>query len=152
MGILRLIYQKNIQIMKLFAAVLALVNANDLDDRLAVIRGHVDRLAAATLDMDNAKDARYMEKLNKWMNAISYANGDGDECAADEPDYVYIYNEGYDVNVFSEDNFCKLNSQINSALSFAARRWACDGRGNIARRAVRRLKKVKNQYNRLHCE
>ena len=126
--------------MKLFAAVLALVNANALDERLAVISGHVDRLAAATLDMDNKKDARYVEKINKWMDAISFANGDRDgaECDAEVV-------EAEDVNVFSEDDFCKLNSQINSAISSAARRWACDGRGKVERQAVRRLKKVKNQ-------
>jgi hypothetical protein len=33
--------KKNIKIMKLFAAVLALVNANALDERLAIISGHV---------------------------------------------------------------------------------------------------------------
>merc|ERR1712037_924448 len=110
--------QQKIKNMKLFAAVLAFVNANALDERLAVISSHVDRLADATLDMDNAEDA---------------------------------VDEGADVQVFSEDDYCKLNSQINSALSSAARRWACDGRGKVYRQAVRRLKKVKNQYNRNHC-
>ena len=34
--------KKNIKIMKLFAAVLALVNANALDERMAIISGHVN--------------------------------------------------------------------------------------------------------------
>merc|ERR1712176_910996 len=94
------------------------------------------KLFAAVLDMDNAKDARYVAKINGWMEKISEANCD---------------REGADVQVFSADDYCKLNSQINSALSSAARRWACDGRGKVYRQAVRRLKKVKNQYNRNHC-
>merc|ERR1712037_597898 len=140
--------QQKIKNMKLFAAVLAFVNANALDERLAVISSHVDRLADATLDMDNAKDARYVMKINAWMDMIAGANGDRDgaECDAEE-----AVDEGADVQVFSEDDYCKLNSQINSALSSAARRWACDGRGKVYRQVVRRLKKVKNQYNRNHC-
>merc|ERR1712130_150001 len=132
--------------MKFFVAALALVKANDLDNRLAIIMDHADRLAEAVLDMDDAKDARYMDKLNHWANAISAANGDRDgaECDAE-------VEEAGDVQVFSEGDWCKLNSQINSALSSAARRWGCDGRVRFARQAVRRLKKVKNQYNRLHC-
>merc|ERR1712037_979080 len=126
--------QQKIKNMKLFAAVLAFVNANALDERLAVISSHVDRLADATLDMDNAKDARYVMKINAWMDKIAGANGDRDGAECD-----------------AEEAYCKLNSQINSALSSAARRWACDGRGKVYRQAVRRLKKVKNQYNRNHC-
>jgi hypothetical protein len=96
--------------------------------------------------MDSKKDARYVEKINFWMTAIVTANGDrdGEECDA-------VVEEAADVTVFSEDDFCHLNSQINSALSSAARRWACDGRGKVERQAVRRLKKVKNQYARNHC-
>ncbi|CBY12342.1 unnamed protein product [Oikopleura dioica] len=134
--------------MKLFAAVLALVNANAMDERLAIISGHVDRLADATLDMTDKKDARYVSKLGAWMDALVVANGDRDgaECDAE------VVEEEDDITVFSEDDYCKLNSQINSALSSAARKWACDGRGNVSRQAVRRLKKVKNLYNRQHCE
>merc|ERR1712176_150121 len=106
------------------------------------------KLFAAVLDLDNAKDARYVAKINGWMEKISEANcdRDGAECDAEE-----AVDEGADVQVFSADDYCKLNSQINSALSSAARRWACDGRGKVYRQAVRRLKKVKNQYNRNHC-
>merc|ERR1711860_320369 len=133
--------------MKVFAAALALVQGNALDDRLDIILGHADRLAAETLDVENSKkDARYMEKINEWAGKIAAANGDRDgaECDAE-------VEEAADVNVFSADDYCKLNSQINSALSSAARRWGCDGRGNFARQAVRRLKKVKNLYARNHC-
>merc|ERR1712062_455016 len=134
--------------MKVFVAALALVQGNALDDRLDIILGHADRLAAETLDVENSKkDARYIAKIHGWANKILDANNDrdGGECGAEFGD------EEADVNVFSADDYCKLNSQINSALSSAARRWGCDGRGNFARQAVRRLKKVKNLYARNHC-
>merc|ERR1712037_78030 len=145
MGILQI---QQIKKMKLFAAVLALVNANALDERLAVISSHVDRLAAGSLDLDNAKDARYVSKLNFWMDFISTAIGDRDgaECDFQEAD-----DEGADVQVFSPDDYCKLNGQIMSALSSAARKWACEGRGRPYRQAVRRLRKVKKQFDRNHC-
>ena len=59
--------------------------------------------------------------------------------------------EGADVQVFSHDDYCKLNGQIMSALASAARKWACEGRGRPYRQAVRRLRKVKKQYDRNHC-
>ncbi|CAG5111087.1 Oidioi.mRNA.OKI2018_I69.chr2.g5423.t1.cds [Oikopleura dioica] len=131
--------------MKVFAAALALAQADVVQDRVDIILGHLDRLADATLTAGDAKDDRYVAKIQSWAARIVAANGGrGDECDAE-------VSEAEDVNVFSEDDFCKLNSQINSALSSAARRWACDGRGNVARQAVRRLKKVKNQYARRYC-
>merc|ERR1712025_1047439 len=136
MGILN---QKKKNIMKVFAAALALVQANVMQDRLDLIMGHAQRLSDNSLDMADNKDALYMDKLAHWSAAIATANGDrnGEECDA-------AVEEGADVQVFSADDWCKLNSQINSA----ARRWGCDGRGRFARQAVRRLKKVKNQYSR----
>merc|ERR1712010_265194 len=147
MGIISDNCQKN-KNMKLFAATLALVQGNALTDRLAVISGHVDRLALETLNYEDAKDVRYMDKIHGWMDKIAAANGEraGAECDAE------VVEEGDEITVFSEDDFCKLNKQINSALSSAARRWACDGKGKVSRQAVRRLKKVKNQYDRRHCQ
>ncbi|CAG5111088.1 Oidioi.mRNA.OKI2018_I69.chr2.g5424.t1.cds [Oikopleura dioica] len=131
--------------MKLFAAVLALVQASAVQDRVDIILGHLDRLADATLTAGDAKDDRYVAKIQSWAARIVAANGDRDaECDAAEE-------EADDKLVFSEDDYCQLNSQINAALNSAARRWACDGRGNVARQAVRRLRKVKNQYARRYC-
>ncbi|CAG5111089.1 Oidioi.mRNA.OKI2018_I69.chr2.g5425.t1.cds [Oikopleura dioica] len=132
--------------MKLFAATVALVQASAVQDRIDVILGHFDRLVENGLYGGNAKDERYVAKIQSWAAKIVAANGDRDGAECDA-----VEEESEDVSVFSEGDWCKLNRQINSALSSAARRWACDGRGNVARQAVRRLKKVKNQYERRYC-
>ena len=100
--------------------------------------------------MENNRDAKYIEKLNYWKAEILTANGarGGVECDAE------VVEEGDEITVFSEpaeEAFCQLNLQINRALSSAARKWACEGRGRVSRQAVRRLKKVKSQFDRRYC-
>jgi hypothetical protein len=100
--------------------------------------------------MENGKDAKYVDKLNYWKAEILTANGarEGAECGAE------LVEEGDEITVFAEpaeEAFCQLNLQINRALSSAARKWACEGRGRVSRQAVRRLKKVKNQFDRRYC-
>ena len=93
----------------------------------------------------NKKDQKYHAKFQGWLDKISEAtNDDGLKCCVEVAD-------ADDITVFSDDNMCKLNSQLNSAMSSLARQWACNGRGNVSRQAVRRLKKLKNQYASRYC-
>jgi hypothetical protein len=58
----------------------------------------------------------------------------------------------FDVKVFTADDPCKLNSQINSAISSFARNWACVGRGKTHRQTVRRARKLKSFYSeQMNC-
>jgi hypothetical protein len=99
----------------------------------------------------NAKDIKYHAKFQKYMNLISAAiNVDGTRCNAE----VVDQDDQDDIQVFSENDMCKLNSQLNSAMSSFARQWACseNGRGNVSRQVVRRMKKLKNQYANRKCQ
>ena len=99
---------------------------------------------------NNAKDRKYHDKFLKYMNIISAAtNDDGSRCNAELADQ----DDQDDIQVFSENDMCKLNSQLNSAMSSLARQWACseNGRGNVSRQVVRRMKKLKNQYANRKC-
>ncbi|CAG5087243.1 Oidioi.mRNA.OKI2018_I69.PAR.g11494.t1.cds [Oikopleura dioica] len=129
----------------LFAAASAELPQEFYERRLVIV-SHFERLRDATLDLaNNKKDARYYNKFNDWLVFIDGArNEDGTRCGEEVDD-------ADDIQVFSADDYCKLNSQLNSAMSSLARQWACNGRGNVARQAVRRLKKLKNQYARRHC-
>ena len=84
------------------------------------------------------------------MNMITRAaNADGSRCNAEVDDQ----DDQDDIQVFSEDDMCKLNSQLNSAMSSFARQWACseNARGNVSRQVVRRMKNLKNQYANRKC-
>merc|ERR1712037_1084609 len=131
--------------MKYSLAFLAAVSAEmsqEFYDRRVVIYTHFNRFADNALDLAyNNKDMKYHAKFQKYMTIITEAiNDDGTRCGEE------VAVEEDDITVFSADNMCKLNSQLNSALSSFARQWACNGRGNVSRQVVRRAKKLKNQY------
>jgi len=136
--------------MKFSLAFLAAASADmsqEFYDRRLVINEHFNRFAAEALDLaNNKKDLKYHGKFMKYMNLISASiNKDGTRCDAEVVD-------ADDITVFSEDDMCKLNSQLNSAVSSFARQWACNGRGNVSRQVVRRMKKLKNQFAGRKCE
>jgi len=116
-------------------------------DRRLVINEHFNRFASEALDLaHNKKDQKYHFKFNKYLTLISSSlNDDGTRCNAEVVD-------ADDITVFSADDMCKLNSQLNSAISSLARQWACNGRGDVSRQVVRRMKKLKNQYAGRKCE
>ncbi|CAG5104026.1 Oidioi.mRNA.OKI2018_I69.chr1.g1056.t1.cds [Oikopleura dioica] len=119
------------------------------NDRIAKIEAHVLTLIDSIPVESNQFKQRYTNRLNKVIS-LAKDSMTGDNChtingygAKDEEE---------DVKVFSDTDFCKLNSQINSALSSFARNWACIGRGKTHRQVVRRARKIKAFYNyRQNC-
>ena len=92
--------------------------------------------------MDNKKDARHIEKVQKWAARVVEANDrDGEKC----DDAV---DEGDDLTVFDGTDGCKLNSQIMSALRSFARKYACNGRGDVARQIARRSRTLEENFER----
>ena len=92
--------------------------------------------------MDDKKDARHIEKVQKWAGRVVDANDrDGEKCdvAVDEAD---------DLTVFDGSDGCKLNSQIMSALRSFARKYACNGRGDVARQIARRSRTLEENFER----
>ncbi|CBY11831.1 unnamed protein product [Oikopleura dioica] len=51
-------------------------------------------------------------------------------------------------HVFDENDFCKLNGQVNAAINSYARHHACEGRGKVYRQIIRSARKVKKFFNR----
>ena len=80
----------------------------------------VQRLRDATLDLaHNKKDIKFYNKFQAWFTKIDEArNEDGTRCGEEVDD-------ADDAQVFSADDYCKLSSQLNSAMSSFARQWAC---------------------------
>ena len=95
-----------------------------------------------SLDMNDKKDARHVEKVQRWVGRVVDANDrDGEKCDA-------ALDEGDDLTVFDGADGCKLNSQIMSALRSFARKYACNGRGNVPRQIARRSRTLEENFER----
>ncbi|CAG5104899.1 Oidioi.mRNA.OKI2018_I69.chr1.g1651.t1.cds [Oikopleura dioica] len=132
--------------MKLFIGLAAMANAGNMQQRHDKIMGHLDRLAEMSMDMENRKDARHVAKVQKWAARVIDAN-DRDGAPCDE-----AVDAGDDLNVFDKNDPCKLNSQIMSALRSFARKYACNGRGNVPRQITRRSKRLQQNFHRRKCD
>ena len=100
------------------------------------------RLAEMSLDSESKKDTRHVAKVQKWAGRVVDANDrDGEKCET-------AVDAGDDLNVFDENDACKLNSQIFSALRSFARTYACNGKGNVARQITRRSRRLEENFER----
>merc|ERR1712037_26630 len=128
--------------MKLFVAALASAQANSMLKRNEKILGHLDRLVEMSLDFENKKDTRHIEKIQRWASRVVDANDrDGEKCDA-------TVDAADDITVFDGEDPCKLNSQIMSALRSFARKFACNGRGNVPRQIRRRSRRLEENFVR----
>ena len=84
---------------------------------------------------------RYASRMNKLL-AKAQDSMTGESCYEENG----FGSEADAVQVFDEDNMCKLNGQINAALNSWARNYACAGRGKVYRQIVRHGRKVKNFF------
>merc|ERR1712003_231335 len=105
--------------------------------------GHLDRLVEMSLDMESKNmDALHVAKVQKWAGRVVDANGrDGEKCDA-------TVDDADDMMVFDGEDGCKLNSQIMSALRSFARKYACNGRGNVPRQITRRSRRLEENFER----
>ena len=135
----------------------------DPNDRLDVIQYHFDvsskkygrnldetnfqRLAASLPDANWAD--RYVARFNK---AAGKARDSGNGGSCYEENGFGGEDSADDVQVFDENDFCKLNGQVNAALNSWARNYACDGRGKVYRQVIRSARKTRNFYNdKMNC-
>ena len=100
-----------------------------------------------SLDLESKKDARHVTKIKKWAGRVVEANDrDGEKCDA-------TVDDANDLTVFDGADGCMLNTQIMSALRSFARRYACDGRGNVPRQITRRSRRLEDNFERRkYCE
>ena len=89
--------------------------------------------------------ARYEGRLNKVLQQLE-SSDNGSSCY-DENVPNSSEDEGDEVTVFDENDFCRLNRQLNAAINSYARHHACEGRGKVYRQIIRSARKVKNFFN-----
>ena len=92
------------------------------------------------MDENVNADARYINRMRKAFS-LAEKHWAGKSCNVDESE------DAEDVNVFSKENMCKLNGQVNSALNSWARKFACAGGKNHSRKIIRMARKVRNFYD-----
>ncbi|CAG5109581.1 Oidioi.mRNA.OKI2018_I69.chr2.g4101.t1.cds [Oikopleura dioica] len=131
--------------MRLLSGILVSAYAGDMMKRHDKILGHLNRLADQALDLTNKKDARHVAKIQKWAARVVESN-DRDGAPCDDTD-----DDANDFFVFDKEDSCKLNSQIMSAIRSFARRFACNGRGNVPRQIARRSNRLKQNFERRKC-
>ena len=108
------------------------------------------------LDLDRKFDARYLNKVNKWINVIADANGDREGATCDfTPFHPFTWSTPNNPCGLesSYTDWCKNNKDVIDCLAEVAYGFACHRSQNItdtrlARQTGRRLRKAKSQFNR----
>ena len=133
--------------MKVFTLVsvglVAAIQDGNPNDRIAKIEENVQTMIDSIPEASNHFKQRYTNRLNTVIE-LAKDSMTGTNCHATNG--YSADDEEEDVKVFTVDDPCKLNSQINSAISSFARNWACVGRGKTHRQTVRRARKLKSFY------
>ncbi|CAG5105871.1 Oidioi.mRNA.OKI2018_I69.chr1.g2528.t1.cds [Oikopleura dioica] len=125
------------------------LDADNAEARLELIKGHFETLKSLTPADGSNFAARFDSRMTKLFDLAS-SSFTGVNCKS--TNILEETAELEDSRVFTEDNACKLNGQVNSALSSWARNFACQGRGKTYRQIIRRARKVQAFYaSRLGC-
>jgi len=111
--------------------------------RLQIISHHAQRIFDAV--SDNKWAARYEGRLSKVLQQLE--DSDNRSSCYDKNVPQNSEDEGDEVTVFDENDFCRLNGQVNAAINSYARHHACEGRGKVYRQIIRSARKVKNFFN-----
>ncbi|CAG5104113.1 Oidioi.mRNA.OKI2018_I69.chr1.g1100.t1.cds [Oikopleura dioica] len=107
--------------------------------RLQVIEIHAQRIFKSL--PKNRFGERYQHRMERTFAQMKAAYT-GDQCYEDNG----FGEEAADINVFDENDMCKLNGQINAAINSFARNYACEGRGKVHRQIIRSARKTRNFY------
>ena len=114
--------------------------------RLAKLEGHAATLLdladnnTTTSDKNVARAAKWVDKVFADVEKIDTTF----PCPSEE--------ESDEVLVFDQDNFCKLNSQLGSALRSFVRTYGCDGsfpKKNFANVFAKRTQRMRGIFARI---
>jgi len=111
--------------------------------RLQIISRHAQRIFDEISELKWAP--RYENRLSKVLQQLEDSET-GSSCY-DGNFPTSSDDEGDEITVFDENDICKLNGQVNSAISSYARNYACDGRGKVYRQIIRSARKVKKFFH-----
>merc|ERR1712037_562345 len=113
---------------------------NQAAHRRAVIIGHAERIFASI--SGESYEERYINRMKKLFKKAEESET-GESCYEENG----FGSEADAVQVFDEEDMCKLSSQVNAAINSWARNYACKGRGKVYRQIVRHGRKVKNFFH-----
>merc|ERR1712176_843898 len=123
MGKLNLKLEKIIN-MKLAATLVVVASAGKVKDpvkRLNKLRGHADTLLDLA-DNNTTTSDKNIERAEKWVTKVF------DQAAQIDTTFPCPEDEEVDqALVFDQDDFCKLNGQVATALRSFVRKYGCDG-------------------------
>merc|ERR1712037_253285 len=116
--------------------------STEAETKREIIIEQAERIFAAI--SGEGYEKRFSSRMNKLFERAREAET-GENCYEEngfvsDPEADAIQN-------FDEEDICKLNSQVNAALSSWARNYACKGRGKVYRQIVRKARKVKNFFH-----
>merc|ERR1712176_334816 len=147
MGKLNLKLEKIIN-MKLAATLVVVASAGKVKDpvkRLNKLRGHADTL----LDLaDNNTTTNYNNaRAQKWVTKVF------DQAAQIDTTFPCPEDEEADqALVFDQEDFCKLNGQVATALRSFVRKYGCDGsfpKKNFPNTFAKRTRRMRNIFARI---
>merc|ERR1712037_143739 len=123
MGKLNLKLEKIIK-MKLAATLVVVASAGKVKDpvkRLNKLRGHAETLLDLA-DNNTTTNDNNIAQANKWVSKVFDQAAEIDTtfpCPTEE--------EADEALVFDQENFCKLNGQVATALRSFVRKYGCEG-------------------------
>merc|ERR1712037_673788 len=149
MGKLNLKLEKIIK-MKLAATLVVVASAGKVKDpvkRLNKLRGHAETLLDLA-DNNTTTNDKSIERAEKWVAKVfdDVAKIDTSFPCPTEDD------ESDEALVFDQENFCKLNGQVGTALRSFVRQYGCDGsfpKKNFPNVFAKRTRRMRNIFARL---
>merc|ERR1712037_713191 len=149
MGKLNLKLEKIIK-MKLAATLVVVASAGKVKDpvkRLNKLRGHAETLLDLA-DNNTTTNDKNIERAEKWVAKVfdDVAKIDTSIPCPTEDD------ESDEALVFDQENFCKLNGQVGTALRLFVRQYGCDGsfpKKNFPNVFAKRTRRMRNIFARI---
>ncbi|CAG5107784.1 Oidioi.mRNA.OKI2018_I69.chr1.g3486.t1.cds [Oikopleura dioica] len=135
--------------MKLAATLFVVAAAGKNKDpvrRINKLRGHAETLLDLA-DNNTTTSDKNVARAQKWVDKVF-----ADVAKIDTTFPCPSAEESDEVLVFDQDNFCKLNSQLGSALRSFVRTYGCDGsfpKKNFANVFAKRTNRMKNIFSRI---
>ncbi|CBY32261.1 unnamed protein product [Oikopleura dioica] len=135
--------------MKLAATLIVVASAGKVKDpvkRLDKLRGHADTLLDLADNNTTTSDNNII-RATKWVNKVFDQASEIDTtfpCETEE--------EADEALVFDQEDFCKLNGQVGTALRSFVRKYGCEGsfpKKNFPNTFAKRTRRMRNIFSRI---
>ena len=133
--------------MKITAFLVAAASAGNPEKRLNKISMHMDTLIDLMDNNTTASDAR-VERAQAWVDKLLDQAGQINATLCESVD---AEPESDDILVFDQESFCKLTSQVQTALRSYVRTFGCQEtypKKNFENTFAKRTNRVKNIFSR----